>query len=515
MNLNDPVLAGAELAAAVATEDDETIARAAMHHLWPLLTSHTGDFLVAVSRLPGAVLERHPVLQLVHPMTALQARATRPFRPQLYSETARTMSPEEIDFMILAQLISFRASGDIAGSMLYAKRLTDRIDQVRVEARDRLDGPLWFFYHQIASTYLVSGDSAGALVEFATARQLGSLSGHSDAERAALGRIALCHALRGSLGDARRTLAEALARPAATPAHVTSCTATERTTAALIAVDTMSDDLDDALDVLSRYDSTDLTWPFVLLARTRAFLARRQPEEALEAVRLARDSHTVQPGSYAYDIIGSATISSFASMGDIDAAQEAASEYSGAGALTRLAAVRVFLVQHRLTQAERCLRAMTRDGALSPALYAEVVIVSGWAELVGTSDLSRDTALQIHRVVCAPDRRRLIGTLPRQLADMVHARLPADDAAQFAALTAGATRIELHERPALTPGELRVLRALVTHSSAAAIAAEFDVSRNTVKSQLRSLYRKLGCSSREEALRTAVRLYLLSVRAGE
>lgn len=55
----------------------------------------------------------------------------------------------------------------------------------------------------------------------------------------------------------------------------------------------------------------------------------------------------------------------------------------------------------------------------------------------------------------------------------------------------------------LSARELEVLAALATTRSASEIASALFVSTNTVKSQLRSIYRKLGVSSRADALRTA------------
>lgn len=63
--------------------------------------------------------------------------------------------------------------------------------------------------------------------------------------------------------------------------------------------------------------------------------------------------------------------------------------------------------------------------------------------------------------------------------------------------------------PALTPREAIVLRELVQSSSAHEIAARLQVSTNTVRSQTRTLYRKLGASSRQEALVAAGRYGLL------
>jgi LuxR family transcriptional regulator, maltose regulon positive regulatory protein len=55
----------------------------------------------------------------------------------------------------------------------------------------------------------------------------------------------------------------------------------------------------------------------------------------------------------------------------------------------------------------------------------------------------------------------------------------------------------------LTPAELRVLRFLPTHLSFTEIAAQAYVSPNTVKTQAQSVYRKLGVSSRGEAVEKA------------
>ena len=60
----------------------------------------------------------------------------------------------------------------------------------------------------------------------------------------------------------------------------------------------------------------------------------------------------------------------------------------------------------------------------------------------------------------------------------------------------------------LTPAELRILKLLPT-STYLQIAATLYISRNTVKTQLRSVYQKLGATSRSEAIERAVDLRLL------
>ncbi len=60
----------------------------------------------------------------------------------------------------------------------------------------------------------------------------------------------------------------------------------------------------------------------------------------------------------------------------------------------------------------------------------------------------------------------------------------------------------------LTPAEQRILKLLPT-STYLQIAATLYISRNTVKTQLRSIYQKLGVASRSEAIERAVDLRLL------
>jgi LuxR family maltose regulon positive regulatory protein len=62
---------------------------------------------------------------------------------------------------------------------------------------------------------------------------------------------------------------------------------------------------------------------------------------------------------------------------------------------------------------------------------------------------------------------------------------------------------------ALTAAELRMLPLLATHLSYPEIAAELFVSRHTIKSQAYSLFRKLGVSSRNQAVSRARELGLL------
>ena len=61
----------------------------------------------------------------------------------------------------------------------------------------------------------------------------------------------------------------------------------------------------------------------------------------------------------------------------------------------------------------------------------------------------------------------------------------------------------------LTGAELRLLPFMATHLMFPEIASRLFVSRNTVKTEAVSIYRKLGVSSRSEAIERAVEVGLL------
>jgi LuxR family transcriptional regulator, maltose regulon positive regulatory protein len=63
---------------------------------------------------------------------------------------------------------------------------------------------------------------------------------------------------------------------------------------------------------------------------------------------------------------------------------------------------------------------------------------------------------------------------------------------------------------ALTAAGLRLLPLLSTHLSFPEIAAKMFLSRNTIKSEATSIYRKLGVSSRTQAVSRSVVLGLLA-----
>jgi LuxR family transcriptional regulator, maltose regulon positive regulatory protein len=92
-------------------------------------------------------------------------------------------------------------------------------------------------------------------------------------------------------------------------------------------------------------------------------------------------------------------------------------------------------------------------------------------------------------------QRPSLGVLPGQVDGL---RTAADERGQG---TLGAS--------SLTAAELRLLPLLSTHLSLLEIGERLHLSRNTVKTHVISIYRKLGVSSRSEAMQRVRELGLL------
>jgi len=84
-----------------------------------------------------------------------------------------------------------------------------------------------------------------------------------------------------------------------------------------------------------------------------------------------------------------------------------------------------------------------------------------------------------------------------------------EEVSEFRRLVASDAQVEATSGPPLTSAELRLLPYLQTHLTLREIGERLFVSRNTVSSEVSSIYRKLGVSSRGAAVAAAVAIGLL------
>jgi LuxR family maltose regulon positive regulatory protein len=110
-----------------------------------------------------------------------------------------------------------------------------------------------------------------------------------------------------------------------------------------------------------------------------------------------------------------------------------------------------------------------------------------------------------------PDARELIDAAARYARRMPDAPTLRDWLDGANAHADAVSAVALPGPAPLTPAELRILCFLPTHLSFREIAGRLYVSANTVKTQAHAVYRKLGASSRSQAVAQATRLGLLDL----
>ncbi|MFI2752120.1 LuxR C-terminal-related transcriptional regulator [Cellulomonas sp. P22] len=162
------------------------------------------------------------------------------------------------------------------------------------------------------------------------------------------------------------------------------------------------------------------------------------------------------------------------------------------------AASRLYVHNGDIAEANRHLTRAMRARRLCTHVLP-FVAVRGRVQLARTCAALGDHAAARHLLREIDDLlllRAHLGTLLREVTDL--------RAALDASEHLGATG-----RSPLTPAELRVLPYLQTHLTIKEIGERLFVSRNTAGSEIGSIYRKLGVSTRSDAVVQAVRIGLL------
>ncbi len=252
-----------------------------------------------------------------------------------------------------------------------------------------------------------------------------------------------------------------------------------------------------------------------LLDRAGIWGARGQAREALATVEAAR-LLLAGTGSVLLARADQLEASLRLSLGDLHSPAELASKLPAAPRGLLLARIALAAGDHHAAQEHLQFPAL---GDLTPrrALMRQVLLAAAAIErgdpmaasiLGGALQTARRTGFLNTVVTAAPQVTSYL------IADSVQARAdPFTEQLLAAALEAhaadpAASRCHRLLVEPLTAAELRVLKLLPT-SSYSQIAATLYVSRNTVKTHLRSIYQKLGVAERSQALERAADLRLL------
>ncbi|WGX97364.1 LuxR family transcriptional regulator [Nocardioides sp. L-11A] len=461
-----------------------------------------------LAALPAETVARNPGMRFVAVASGLTTGADAwALVDEAMAQVRRGHRPDEE--ILLAHLLSglqHRAAGQVLQARLVLDGARSAAARIAVVPEGDVDPALVAFSRlQHGLTALLGGDVAGARNLLQTAYDAEGLHG-SPAGRAHVGaHLALVCAVAGELLTAEEHLARA-EEFAAAPGPLVAATADAlRLTRLILLVDRRALPGAGRLVQARPPGSYGTLWPLALWSHAQLHLLTGQYERGLRL--LARSVTGLPAGAEAEDgIAGEVTRAARADLnlavGNVREAWVAVEPGSSRSPWSAVAEATVLYVSgefETVRYAARVARAAhdltLRESVRLRGLEAAACLAAG----------DEDSARRLLGVVVDLARRQgwrsFVSYLPRPLVAFAlrEGRLPAE----LAEAPRDAVGVWV-PGPALSaplsPREREVFRLLLEGVARAEIAERLGVSINTVKTQIRSLYAKLGVSSRGEVL---------------
>jgi len=515
------------LIAAVDAADLALVSEILLENCADFLAIHAGVISAALHDVEPAQLQRWPAVAAAIAIDCFWQPDMQPRIRGLLAaavagirERAAAATPEERFVYATIELLAVRFGDPEEGDgRQLALRAVAALRALDAPQRRRLRGVIPDAVNQIAGTLLFFGDPAAALEVLRLQRPDGASSDGARFRYLTLSLQAEGEAYLGDMVAAARTIERA------------------------------------AADYDERFANRGFVVSPVLLAETLRDLERGEYEAAAEGLRRAGFSRPEVESAYLYwDLAAWAAIGTgeaSALLADLERAREDMRRRRDVSAHTTAhldrSAARLALAAGDLTRARSLIASVDELGAVEAGIArAQLLLIAGRADQAMTElvPLRAATALTprqearvglIHVAALldsadpgAPDAARMILTRIGSLLASHGMTLPllalgreAGRGVVDAGRDAGiAFYQELPDRvlaaidrsfpalavPQLTRREHEVLEALLVHPGYQQIADALHVSKDTVKTQLRSVYRKLGVSSRDAAIAAAIGL---------
>ena len=512
MNPDSSALAD-ELAEAVARDDLGRTGEIVDSHLWSLVQSHWPLLMQALGRLPDEHVEARPVLALVRGFGSsvfLESGGVN-LRAMPVMEGASELGvPDQVlDAILLQQMLARRLGGDQAGATAIADQLRVRVERNDEHGRRPIHDLASFYLLHVGITEALAGDFEQALRDFASVRSLRPKTGGELADYDAMLKSAVVHAALGRLVEAERLLRRAVAPSGLGDPFASQLAATELAARALIAVERLEPHAAELVHRALEQNADAEMWPFALLASIRWSIATGDLVGALDQADAVAATRPDLQDSLLGRIVATGRAQALAVMGEYGAAlkrlDESGLDESGDGRVAAIVRTRLALYTTGPEAALTAARRLVVQPGLGPASRAETMLLAAWAQtmLLGVPDAA--TAGPLGALVAREGLWRVLQLAPER----VVASIPGLDAAP------AFERQLMHPDPSasirLTANELEVLRQLAGPESLPAIATRRFVSLNTVKTQVASIYRRLGVHSRREAIAEATRRGIISL----
>ncbi|WP_185981681.1 LuxR C-terminal-related transcriptional regulator [Skermania sp. ID1734] len=405
--------------------------------------------------------------------------------------------------------LGLRRLGYYGEAVELAERIHRILDDVFEMNKPHLDAQRSMLRLTLATTFQLAGRYSSAATQLLYAFR----SGSSAVRRKSAGVLALNWALQGDMPRTVQWL-----RAGADQAHPpgrwgTSMRLPGDCAQALCHLERF--DLDAArqvLDNLGEPEFREERWALMAYVRALWSLLCGEPTEGLDWLdtMIQQHRHYYVPESLGHRLITAVRVDLHLAAGDANAAVAVLDNVQArSGPALLVARARTELLTGRPDAALAAASGATHSEETCARVRIDAMLIEAAAHVSGGDD---DAATQCWRTACRIAERcgcylpfALLGSAHRdRLSELTGVSAPALAALQPPVFPAGSLAVVR-----LTPRESELLQFISQGLTLTAIAKNQFVSPNTVKTQLRSLYRKLGVNTREQALAQAARLHLL------
>ncbi|MGP6170821.1 LuxR C-terminal-related transcriptional regulator [Microbacterium sp. A204] len=458
----------------------------------PLLQAHGASIMILLRSIHLWELRRWPIIAMAQALIYNARHEHRMRAVELMGIAligARTAPPGSADRALLRVIESVlqRLLGIGDGGAKSARAAASILSELPADEYRAIEGLLGDLHTHCAISLMYAGHLDEAAAEFERAL---SNAGRPGIQLISLGGVAVVHALAGDLGSAQRWVDTALEHAWADDILNEYAGSLLRMAQAKIQIEHGElDRAEAALDSVWPIIDTIEHWPLLAHLRAQIDICRGEADAGLErfrALRRSRGSRTTRPQTRLLDL----TDSSLAlAAGDLASARKLTARADDAAPVAIGAArALVFDGLH-----ERALQMLGTIAAETPGARAQIAVLD--------AIVLRRLGRPVEAAVAARRAGTIAGTYGLTtpfLLTSVEDRELFDLDVPWPALDARGSV------PQLTAREHVILAELIETANVNKIAARLHVSANTVKSQRRSLYRKLGAASREEALAIAL-----------
>ncbi|MDR5699007.1 helix-turn-helix transcriptional regulator [Agromyces aerolatus] len=462
----------------------------------PLLWDEGRAIVRVVRGIPLTQLRRRPVIAMAQALV-LNARRQHAVRAAelmgvalLGIQTGPRNSPDRALLRVI-ESVARRLTGFGDGGVKAARSAARMLDEMAPADLDDLSGLVGDLRVHAGISLLYAGhlDEAQALFERAAATP-----SRVGVELMALGGVAMVAALQGDIHAARHWtgLAEDRSWP---PDLLDEYPGSMlRIAQAIVALEGgRLDETEQLIDRIWPIIDTIEHWPILGHVRALLDVRRGTPEHGLEAIRMLRRRRgsRLGAGTAAARMLDLAESTLALAAGDLATARRLEAAASDDPWIW-LGAARVAVFEG---DDDRAFRLLGESRAQTPAdrlgrLSLEAVLLSR----LGREDEAAGVARRADALARSAGVVTPLALVPASERDLFATELP----------DAPAGLDEMAVAPRLTEREAILLHHLFTATRLQDIAAQLHVSLNTLKTQRRSLYRKLRAGSREEALASAI-----------